>query len=109
MGRLKIPPNAFIFTIDIDSLYTNIETYSGVEAVKKCMEKFPDTKRPDEYILKFLKINLTKNYFEFNYFAIYFKVTLANQGYCDGQNVCPIFCKYFHGRLGGTSPFVFPF
>jgi len=30
------------------------------------MEKYPDSKRPDEYILKLLEINLTKNDFEFD-------------------------------------------
>lgn len=37
-----------------------------MEAVKNCMKKYLDPKRLDEYVLKLLEINLTKNDFEFN-------------------------------------------
>lgn len=63
---LVVPSNSFLFTMDIDSLYTNIETQAGIAAVRDCMNKHPDLKRPDDFILKLLEINLTKNDFKFN-------------------------------------------
>jgi len=68
IGKLKIPSNALLFTIDIDSLYTNIETTVGLEAIQKFTKKFPNSNRPDKYILKLLEINLTKNDFEFDFY-----------------------------------------
>lgn len=90
IGRLQIPPNAFLFTIDIDSLYTNIETKIGLKAVRKCMNKFPDPKRPDEYILKLLEINLTKNDFEFDS-----KFYLQIKGTAMGKKFAPSYANIF--------------
>lgn len=58
--------NSLLFTIDIDSLYTNVETKTRLEAVKKWFFKYPNVKRPDKNILELLEINLTKKNFEFN-------------------------------------------
>lgn len=62
----RIPQEAILFTIDIDSLYTNINTAAGLTAVKTWMEKYPDNNRPDGTLLQLLEISLTKNDFEFN-------------------------------------------
>lgn len=64
--KLTVPPNSLFFTMDIDSMYTNIDTRAGLAAVQNIFQLFPDPKRPDEQILKLLEINLTKNDFEFN-------------------------------------------
>ncbi|KAL2078819.1 hypothetical protein ACEWY4_026504 [Coilia grayii] len=64
--ELKLPSHCFLFTMDIDSLYTNIETQAGLEAVKDWLKRYPDPKRPDSLLLQLLEINLTKNDFEFN-------------------------------------------
>lgn len=63
---LDIPTDSFFFTIDIDSLYTNIDTEAGLKAVKKLFNRYPARKRPDKEILQLLEINLTRNDFEFN-------------------------------------------
>lgn len=63
---LVIPTGALLFTIDVDSLYTNIETKEGIQAVKEIFPKNYDKKRPDKEILKLLEINLTRNDFEFD-------------------------------------------
>lgn len=62
----KITQNAFLFTIDIDSLYTNINTTAGLRAVKDCMEKYPNNSRPDTQLLQLLEISLSRNDFEFD-------------------------------------------
>lgn len=63
---ITVPQSAFLFSIDVDSLYTNIETTEGLKAVRKWFNKYPDKDRPDAEILELLFINLTKNDFEFN-------------------------------------------
>ena len=52
--------------MDIDSLYTNIDIAEGIQAIRKILLKFPDSKRPDEDMISLLNINLTRNDFEFN-------------------------------------------
>ncbi|XP_047670388.1 uncharacterized protein LOC113662967 isoform X6 [Tachysurus fulvidraco] len=51
---------------DIESLYTNIDTRLGLEAVRECFNRHPDPCRPDDLILQLLEINLTRNDFEFD-------------------------------------------
>lgn len=61
-----IPLNSFLFTIDVDNLYTNIETVPGLQAVREWFTRYPDSKRPDSQILQLLELSLTRNDFEFN-------------------------------------------
>ena len=61
-----VPVNTFFFTIDINSLYTNIDTELGLRAVREAFDNFPDPTRPDNAILDLLRLGLTKNDFEFN-------------------------------------------
>ncbi|KAK2808422.1 hypothetical protein Q5P01_000626 [Channa striata] len=66
MKNLSVPPDSLFFTIDIDSLYTNIDTTAGLAAVQRVFQKYPDKRRPDKQILELLEINLNRNDFEFN-------------------------------------------
>ena len=66
LKNLTVPDNTFIFSIDVDSLYTNVDTVLGLEAVKKALSSSPDSSRPDTFILKFLEITLTRNNFLFD-------------------------------------------
>ena len=50
VAGIKAKEGAFIATIDVDSLYTNIDNTNGLEALKQ--------KRPVKEILELLKINL---------------------------------------------------
>ena len=52
---IKTKKEAFIVTIDVDSLYTNINNTNGLEAVEHIFNKNPDPKRPDKEILELLK------------------------------------------------------
>lgn len=63
---LHIPADSLLFTMDIDSLYTNIDIAEGLQAIKIAFAKYPDSRRPDKELLQLLEINLTKNDFEFN-------------------------------------------
>ena len=66
IAEIKAKEGAFIATIDVDSLYTNIDDTNGLEAVKQIFNKNPDPKRPDKEILEPLKNILENNDFEFN-------------------------------------------
>lgn len=87
---LQIPENSLFFTMDVDSLYTNIDTQAGLLAVKKFFHKYPNPKRPDEEILQLLEINLTKNDFVFNG-----KYYLQIKGTAMGKRFAPAYANIF--------------
>lgn len=64
--KLDIPLTSILFTIDVDSLYTNIDIQEGIQAVRNIFYKFHDKKRPDKELLQLLEINLRRNDFVFN-------------------------------------------
>lgn len=59
-------PVIVLFSIDIDSLYTNIETSLGLIAIQDIFKQHPDPARPDKELLQLLHITLTRNDFSFN-------------------------------------------
>ena len=72
--NIKIPPKAFLATIDVDALYTNINNNDGLKTVKQAFDANPNTKRPNKQILQLLKLCLENNDFIFNkewYLQIY--------------------------------------
>ena len=74
LKNIKIPKDAFLATIDVDALYTNINNNDGLKTVTQAFRNNPDTKRPDKQILDLLKICLENNDFIFNkewYLQIY--------------------------------------
>lgn len=66
VGNISVSADAFLFSIDINSLYTNIDTTLGLQSVRAAFSKFPVSGRPDDYILELLEISLSRNDFEFN-------------------------------------------
>lgn len=50
-----------LFSMDVDSLYTNIDMTLGLKAVEAIFQKYPDDRRPDEALLTLLE----RNDFEF--------------------------------------------
>ena len=66
LRTLSFPPNSFLFTVDVDSLYTNIDTELGLQAVSHHFSRHPDPDRPDREILDLLRLTLTRNDFVFN-------------------------------------------
>ena len=87
---LRVPPDSLFFTIDIDSLYTNIDTGAGLEAVRKIFRDYPDARRPDDGLLQLLEINLTRNDFAFdsqNYLQI--------KGTAMGKKFAPAYANIF--------------
>lgn len=64
--NIEINENTFIVTGDITSLYTNMKHHLTISNIQKIFNKYPDPNRPDNYIIKLLKLILENNDFEFN-------------------------------------------
>ena len=62
---ISIPADAMIFSMDVESLYTNIDNTAGMEAVKKAFILNKQASRPDAEILELLSISLNNNVFQF--------------------------------------------
>ena len=63
--KLTIAESAMLFSMDFESLYTNIDNTSGLEAVKQAFMRNADYNRPDAEILELLGISLNNNAFQF--------------------------------------------
>lgn len=87
---LHIPQEAMLFTLDVDSLYTNIDTTEGMQVIKEKFQQHPDKKRPDKELLQLLEINLTRNDFQFN--NEYF---LQVKGTAMGKKFAPAYANIF--------------
>lgn len=88
--NLQVPTNSFFFSLDVDSLYTNIDIKAGLEVIKKVFLKCPRENRPDREILQLLEINLTRNDFVFN--GEYF---LQIKGTAMGKRFAPSYANLF--------------
>lgn len=86
----QFPSQSFLFTIDVESLYTNINTELGLQAVKKSLEQNPHPLRPDNAILQLLEINLLRNDFEFD--SQFF---LQIQGTAMGKKFAPAYANIY--------------
>lgn len=64
--ELVLPEEFYFFSMDVESLYTNIPIEAGIECVRNAFKKYPDPIRPDDELLDLLRINLTRNDFMFN-------------------------------------------
>ena len=64
--NIKIDKQAYLITLDVESLYTNIDNKDGLEAVREILKQHPDPDRPDKEFLEFLEICLNSNDFQFN-------------------------------------------
>ncbi|XP_061915846.1 uncharacterized protein LOC133658165 [Entelurus aequoreus] len=87
---VNIPPDAILFTIDIDSLYTNIDIDEGIQAVKNVFYKYRDVSRPEKEILQLLEINLRRNDFEFDG-----RFYLQIKGTAMGKKFAPAYANIF--------------
>ena len=88
--QIQVPQSAFLFSLDVTSLYTNINSAQGILAVKNVFKKYPNSKRPDKEILQLLDINLNRNDFEFD--NQYF---LQVKGTAMGKTFAPSYADLF--------------
>lgn len=88
--RIIVPPGGMLFTIDIDSLYTNIDTRLGLKAVQEIFVNYPDPTRPDEALLTLLELGLTRNDFQFDS-----KQYLQISGTAMGKKFAPAYANIY--------------
>jgi len=64
--NMNIDEHDFLITADISALYTNMENSITIAAVKEQFLKYPDSSRPDSFLINLLELILTSNDFVFD-------------------------------------------
>ena len=86
---ITVPAHALLFTIDIDSLYTNINTAMGLRAVKTVFVRHPDPNRLDAQLLQLLEICLTQWFLSDNQWY------MQTQGTAMGHRYAPSYANLY--------------
>lgn len=47
---MAVPIHSHLFTIDIDSLYTNKNTQMGMKVIENIFKKYPENTRPKNFL-----------------------------------------------------------
>lgn len=66
LNKTALPENAILFTMDVQSLYTNIPQDEGLKICEKILNKRTDQSVPTSFIISLLNLCLKENLFEFN-------------------------------------------
>ena len=66
LSEFPIGNNCFLVSLDVSSLYTNIDNEAGLLAISKAFQDFPDSTRPDNLLLPLLRLLIESNTFLFN-------------------------------------------
>jgi len=91
ISNLSIPNDALLVTLDVESMYTNIDHALGIQSVK---DIFPHCKAPFDSIIKLLELTLKNNDFLFDG-----KWFLQNVGTAMGVDYAPHFCDIFMAKF----------
>lgn len=86
---LRVWPNTWLFSINLSSLYTNIDTVLGLQAVQQAFQKYSDHNRPEKEIIQLLELSVSRNDFELNY-----KYYLQTHRTSMGKKFAPAYAKY---------------
>ena len=54
----NVQPYALLITLDVESMYTNIDNEQGLEAVRNIFQAKPSPRRSDKHILELLELSL---------------------------------------------------
>jgi len=90
LSNIEIQDTDILFTLDVESLYTNIPIPDGIECIKQALTNNPQKNRPDKYILQLLEITLTRNDFQFDN-----QTFLQIKGTAMGKKYAPSFANIF--------------
>ena len=90
LKQVKVNETSLIVTMDVESMYTNIDHDSGLAAVRRAFERNPDSLRPDEQILQLLELSLKNNDFQFNG-----ETYLQTKGTAMGKKFAPSYANIF--------------
>ena len=58
LNSTPVSTQALLFTVDLDSVYTNMDMDSGLRAVRSALLQYPDPDRPPSHLLESLTTNL---------------------------------------------------
>jgi hypothetical protein len=96
-------PGTLLVTLDVTSLYTNIPNEDGIAAIATLLNDSPDPDMPTPFLLKLLKLVLSKNYFIFN--GEYY---LQIGGTAMGTKLAPSYaCSFLReNSLGKRLPYI---
>ena len=93
-----LPHGAILATVDVSSLYSNIQREDGVEAVRKALETCKDKTVPDSLILELLDLVLKYNIFEFDG-ELFLQLIGTAMGTRAAPNVADIFMSYLDADI----------
>jgi hypothetical protein len=66
LAKLQVPSSCFLFTLDVESLYTNIPILDGIKVIENFLNSNQVVNRPDTYLVELLNIIMLTNDFGFN-------------------------------------------
>ena len=89
-----IPKHSLLITMDVESLYTNIDNQAGLLAVKQALAQTEHPKKFQTYILELLRISLERNDFEFNN-----QTYLQTWGCAMGKRFAPEYANIFMAKF----------
>ena len=90
LKQVAIKPDTILVTLDVESMYTNIDNEGGLAAVKKAFISNPDSCRSDDHILQLLELSLKSNDFLFNN-----ETYLQTSGTAMGKKFAPSYANIF--------------
>ena len=111
----SLPDTAILVTVDVSSLYSNIQREDGVEAVRKVLKTRKDKSIPSDFILELLDLVLKFNIFEFDS-QLWQQLIGTAMGTRAAPNVADIFMSFIDQEIikraqsyavDGVSPLVF--
>ena len=65
-SQKKLPVNAILVTMDVSSLYTNIDHLDATSTTRKVLNRSNKKEIPTEFLIRLLELVLKHNLFEFN-------------------------------------------
>ena len=94
----KVQPHTLLITLDVESMYTNIDNEQGLEAVRNIFQANPSPRRSDKHILELLELSLKNNDFEFNN-----ETFLQISGTAMGKKFAPSYANLFMAQWENTA------
>ena len=92
--QVPVHDSSFLFTIDVESMYTNIDHEEAIEAVRELFAEHEHRNRPDDEIIELLKICLKCNDFVFDG-----ETYLQTKGISMGQKFAPALANIFMSKF----------
>ena len=103
LRELTIPNDSFLFTIDVESLYTKTPVNETTELISELFLRLPDPRRPDLSLLTLLKLILDNNDFSFDS-NLYKQISGVAMGKAFAGSFCNIFMNFWENSAIAAFP-----